>query len=187
MPGVFSTLGLDEIEADPNFLPDGKWAGEVVREDYVFVKSKNEVSHVLTYRVTEGVEPDSPWLGRERTEWFTLGTGPEYDDKGSIIGITTATMTQKQRPWYKKRLLDLGIPESEQTDDYRPGPLVGRKITFGTKKNGAYVNINFVELRGDDAVNFKTTPAADNAPAGAVNVNPDGSTEEASPAKASLI
>lgn len=141
MSGIMDSLGLDKVEADPNALPDGKWPGEVSRSEYVFVKNKNSVSHVITYRVTAGEHK-----GAERAEWWLIGTDPVTDDNGKITGVENVTMTSQAKPWYKKRLLDLGVHETEIMT-FKPADLVGTEVTFGTKKNDGYININFAEKR----------------------------------------
>lgn len=134
------SLGIDSVEADPNALPDGKYAGEVFKSELVWSKAKGTISHVITYRVTEGER-----AGAQRQEWFTLGTDPVYDDEGNLVSLTP-TMTEQAKPWYKKRFVDLGVPEAEVSKT-KPEALVGLPVNFGVKKNGAYININFVELR----------------------------------------
>ena len=135
---IFESLGLDKVESDPNALPDGKWAGEVFKSEYV-EKKDGGVSHVITYRVTDGERK-----GAQRQEWWNLGNGSKKNEAGHIVGIETPTMTENQKPWYKKRFEDLG-----ETADVHPSVLVGKKVFFGTKKNGSYINVNFVELRPD--------------------------------------
>lgn len=146
MSGLLGTLGLDQVEADPNALPDGKWAGVIFKSEYVDVKKTDSLAHVITYKVTEGEKN-----GAQRQEWFTLGTVKTRDENGNITAINP-TMTEQQKPWYKKRLIDLGIPESKINDGtFEPSDLVGKEVFFGTKKNGSYININFVELRNEVA------------------------------------
>lgn len=145
---LIGSLGLDAVESDPNALPDGKWAGEIFKSEYVYHKAKNapkdapkdHVSHVITYRVTEGERK-----GSERQEWYPICRVDEVDANNQPVK-TTPTMPEQQKSWYKKRLEDLGVaPEAIST--LTPESLVGKKVTFGTKKNGAYINISFVELR----------------------------------------
>lgn len=137
---LFESLGFENVEADPNALPDNKWAGEVYKSEYVVKKAKNEVAHVITYRVTEGDR-----AGAQRQEWFTFGVGPKYAEDGkTIVGVETPTMSAQAKPWYVKRWEDLGVPFNAQS---KPEQLIGKKVTFGTKKNGEFINISFVELR----------------------------------------
>ena len=141
---LMGTLGLENVEADPNAIPDGKYAGEVFKDEYVYVASKDEVSHVFTYRVTEGEHK-----GAQRTEWFLLGKNPQRDDNGNIVSLDV-TMDDTKRRWYKKRFVDLGVPEA-QVPNVKPGDQVGKKINFGVKRNNGYINVNFVELRQEAA------------------------------------
>lgn len=143
--GLLGSLGLDKVEADPNYLPEARYAAEVFKDEYLFHKSKGSaekdtISHVITYRVTEGDRK-----GVSKAEFFEIGKNPEYDEAGALVGLTP-TMSEQQKPWYKKRLLDLGLTEQE-IDDHEPGDLVGKSITMGIKKNGEYTNISFIELR----------------------------------------
>jgi hypothetical protein len=143
---LLNSLGLDKVESDPNNLPDGKYLGEVFKSEYLFHKGKgsqekNTISHVITYRVA--TEDPSGRAGAQRQEWFEIGKDPVRDDEGKMVSITP-TMTEQQKPWYKKRWEDLGIANPEE---HEPEVLVGKKVTFGTKKNGNFININFVELR----------------------------------------
>lgn len=138
---LMASLGMDQVEGDPNALPDGRWVGEVMNSDFVHAKNKNTYAHVITYRVTDGSHK-----GAQRQEWFTLGENPVFE--GDVLVGLTPTMSEEQKSWYKKRLLDLGVEETRVDDgSFRPHEIVGLPINFGTKKNGAYININFVELR----------------------------------------
>lgn len=145
MSNLMGSLGLDEVEADPNALPDGRWVGEVVRSAYVFTKSKNSIAHVITYRITEGERK-----GAERQEWFTIGVDPVFadghDGDANYVTSVTPTQTEQNKQWYKKRFVDLGIPEDEVTST-DIASLVGKSVYFGTKRKDGYININFVELR----------------------------------------
>jgi hypothetical protein len=57
-------------------------------------------------------------------------------------------MSEQNKSWYKKRFLDLGVAEDE-VEDTDIESLVGKAVTFGVKRNGDYLNINFVELRDE--------------------------------------
>jgi hypothetical protein len=150
MSGLMGTLGLDKVEADPNAIPDGKYVGEVMKDEYVHVAKNDTVSHVFTYRVTDG-----PHKGAQRTEWFQLGTNPTRDENGNITGLDV-TMTEQAKQWYKKRFTDLGVPDAE-VPNQKPGDQVGKKINFGVKRNGAYINVNFVELRQEGTTSQAVT------------------------------
>lgn len=138
---LMASLGLENVEADPNFLADGKYAGEVFKSEYVYSKPKNKLWHVITYRVVDGDRK-----GAQKQEFFEIGSDPVYDPESGALTSVTFTMTEAQKPWYKKRHMDLGIPEA-QVHLAKPEDLIGKKVTFGVKKNGEFVNINFVELR----------------------------------------
>lgn len=145
MSNLMDSLDLGSVEADTNALPDGRWAGEVMASRYVHVKKDNSIAHVITYIVTEGERK-----GAQRQEWFKIGKDPVFeeghDGDANFVVSLTPTMTDQQKPWYKKRFVDLGVPE-EDVPSTKPEDLVGRQVTFGTKKNGEYINVSFVELR----------------------------------------
>ena len=146
-------LGLNEVAADPNALPDGKYDGVVTKSVLVYVDSKDTLSHVITYKVTEGDRK-----GAQKDEWFTIGKEPRLKDgstpaKGEVnpndLASLTPTMSEAAKPWYKKRYTDLGFAEAD-VDNGSVGitDLVGILVTFGVKKKDGYTNINFVEVRG---------------------------------------
>lgn len=156
---LLGTLGLDAVEADPNVIPVGRYNGVIFKSEYVHVTKSDSVSHVITYQVTDGDRK-----GAQRQEWFNLGVNPTFDATGNIVALTP-TMSEVQKPWYKKRLVDLGITEEAVSTTFHPSQLVGKQVVFGLKANGSYLNINFVELAGPPAGNTAGTP---------VNVPPTG-------------
>lgn len=146
MNNLLGSLGLDQVEADPNALPDGKYDGEVLKSEYVLVQRKDTINHVITYKVTDGDH-----VGAQRQQWYTLGTEPRdaegnWPESTDAITSYTPTMSDAQKSWYKKLHVDLGIPEQD-VPSTPPAALVGKPVTFGIKKNNGYININFVELR----------------------------------------
>jgi hypothetical protein len=144
---IMQSLGLDQVEADPNKIPDNKYDGEIFESRYVVVASKNQVSHVLTYKVTEGTKS-----GAQKQEWFTIGTDPVQADGTPATTIETLagftpSMTEQQKTWYKKRLVDVGVAE-DQIPDLDITTLVGTPVTFGVKTNDAgFQNVNFCVKR----------------------------------------
>jgi hypothetical protein len=137
---LLDSLGLDDVAADPNDIPDGPYVGVVKKSEFVHNKKANTYSHVITYSVTEGERK-----GAERQEWFTLGEVTATDEAGKPTALTP-TMKDSQKPWYKKRWLDLGVTEEEfPTKKNTPEILVGTPVRFGVKRNNGYININFAE------------------------------------------
>lgn len=138
---LLGTLGLDKVEGDPNNLPDGKYRGVVSRSEYV-EKKDGTLSHVITYKVTD---PSSPRKGAEKAEWFNLGKDVVRDDSPAkkITGFTP-TMSEAAKPWYKKRFLDLGIPE-DRINEIDVADLVGVEVDFGVKTKDGFSNINFAQ------------------------------------------
>lgn len=140
------SLGLENVEADPNAIPDGKYDGVVFKSEYVLSETKDTVSHVITYKVTDGDHN-----GAQRQEWFQIGKAPrtatgEFPKNASEIAAYEGVMTENNKTWYKKRFVDLGIPE-DQVHLTPVEALVGKTVTFGVKRNQGFININFVELR----------------------------------------
>ena len=156
---LMASLGLDSVEADPNALPDGKYPATVFKSEYVNHKAKgakdgapkDHVSHVITYKVTEGDRK-----GAEKQEWFPIckidepaAEGEEHVFGAKIVDgkpRVTPTMPETTKPWYKKRLMDLGVPENEVAT-LNVESLVGLPVVMGIKKNNGFVNISFIELR----------------------------------------
>jgi len=136
--GLFDTLDMGNVDDDPNALPDGKWVGEVYKSELV-EKKNGAVSHVITYRVTEGERN-----GAQPTEWFELGTDAVRDENNRVVDFKTPTMPEDKKRWYKMRWANLGKP---LTAESKISDLVGIPINFGTKRNGNFTNINFVEPR----------------------------------------
>lgn len=156
--GLMDSLGLENVEADPNALPDGKWPGVISKSEYVLAKQKDIVNHVISYLVTDGDRK-----GAIRQEWFGLVKGATQDENGNWVG-GTPVMSEQQKPWYKKRLMDLGVPETAMSS-FKPEDLVGKEVTFGTKKNGEFININFVELRNPASGGFANPALTEATPA----------------------
>lgn len=157
---LLGSLGLDDVSADPNDVPVGKYDGEIIRSEYVLQEEKDQLSHAITYKVTEGDQ-----AGAQKQQWYTLYSNPRnaegnFPEKVEDIKAAKPALSDKQKSWYKKLYVDLkGIPE-EEVSKQEPGVLVGAKVTFGVALRNGYKNINFVEPRQD-------------AVAGPVEVNTD--------------
>lgn len=146
MSGLMGALGLDNVSADPNDIPDGKYDGVVYKSEYVLHEKNGErkVSHVTTFQVTEGDR-----AGAQRQRWDLIGTNPvdasgQPAQSASAIASFTPSQSEQNKQWYKKFLTDLGITDFANAE---PEHLVGKQVTFGVKTNGAYKNVNFAELR----------------------------------------
>lgn len=156
---LMASLGLDAVEADPNALPDGKYGCVIFKSEYVKHKAKgskgdapkDHISHVITYKVNDGGTKN----GIEKQEWFLIGR-EITDATGSVTGFESL-MTEKQKPWYKKRLVDLGVPEAE-VSSLDVTTLTGRPVTMGIRHKDGFENISFVELR--EVPNTATTANA---------------------------
>jgi hypothetical protein len=146
MSGLMGALGLDNVSADPNDIPDGKYDGVVYKSEYVLhsKNGENKVSHVTTVQVTSGDR-----AGAQRQRWDLIGLNPldangQPATKVAEIASFTPAQSEQNKQWYKKFLSDLGITDFANAE---PEHLVGKEVTFGVKSNGAFKNINFAELR----------------------------------------
>lgn len=144
---LLSSLGLDDVAGDPNTIPDGKYDGIVEKSEYVIVKDKATLSHVITYKVTEGDRK-----GATKQQWYTLYKDIK-DAEGNVpenvadVKAGAPALSDAQKEYYKKLWMDLGVPGDEVTSS-EPNRLEGVLVTFGVKRNNqGYQNINFVEPR----------------------------------------
>lgn len=171
---LHQSLGLDKVEGDLNALPDGAYDGEVFKSVLVYVDSKDTISHVITYKVSDG-----DYKGRQRDEWFTLGREPRLKDgstptKGEVpledLGSFTPTMSEQAKPWYKKRHLDLGFTEDQFAEGIHPSELTGKPVTFRVKTKDGYSNVNSVWRRDTDSEGTNAI-APDASTSGAVSLD----------------
>jgi hypothetical protein len=144
---LLSSLGLDDVSADPNDIPVGKYDGVVLKADLVLVESKGELSHVITYQVTEG-----EFKGAQKQQWYTLykdvkDADGNFPSDPKMVAAGTPALTDNQKRYYKKLFVDLlGIPE-EDVSKTEPTALAGVPITFGIKLKDGYKNVSFSERR----------------------------------------
>lgn len=126
--GFLSDLGLDNVEADPNHLPDATYLGYLTDCKVVQFKDVSKGKAVVfTYKVDEGEHK-----GKTIDEWKPANT---FDD---------AT----KKAWLKQRLLSLGVPES-RINAVNPDDLIGTAVKFSVKQKGEYRNVTFVALRDE--------------------------------------
>lgn len=144
-----ATLGLQNVEADPNTIPDGRYDGKITKSEYVLTKA-GKVAHVTTFTVTDG-----QYKGAQRQKWDNLGenakdaNGNPAEKIDEVVAFDPL-MSDNNKTWYKKFWADLGI--DTDTVQAKPEMLVGKLVTFGVKRNQGYPNINFVELRTEGTV-----------------------------------
>lgn len=145
---LFNSLGLGNVEADPNSIPDNTYEGDIMKSEMVLVPAKARISHVITYLVTEGTKK-----GAQKQEWFELATNP-VDSNGqpatklTEVASATPSMTEQAKPWYKKRLVDCGADEAAiDNGTFDLSSLVGTPVTFGVKTKDGYQNISFARKR----------------------------------------
>lgn len=144
---LISSLGLDAVTGDVNDLPVGKYDGKVARSEFVLTESKKQVSHVITYKVTEG-----DYTGAEKQVWYNL-YGEIVDAEGNFPANVESIkggkplMTDNNKRWYKKLLMDLTGCSEEQAGQVTPEQLLEKEVTFGVAEKNGYKNVNFVERR----------------------------------------
>jgi hypothetical protein len=144
---MFDSLGLGDVDADPNAIPDGRYDAVVASADMVHIKSKNSAAIVFNYQVEGDYAP------ARIAQFQNLGNNVVLNDDGKTIKSFTPTMSTQNKQFLKKAFVDLGIPES--TINTTPtldllAMVVGRKCTIGVKKNGAYRNVSYVEYRAPE-------------------------------------
>lgn len=152
---ILGSLGLDQVESDPNNIPDGRYVGKVDSSRIVLSKDKSKVMHVTNYKVTEGDHK-----GAQVADFQQLGVDPQFDEAGNITSFTN-TMSDMNKQWYKKRLVqDLGVPEDAvNSGTFDIANLADKAVVFGVKRNNGYVNVSFVELRADTPETASANPA----------------------------
>lgn len=138
--GFLNDLDIENTEADPDALPDGKYPGWLFESKILTKKDGSKTSLVLTYKVDKDFDPK--FANRKAQEWFQLKPVP----------------SEQQKAWLKRRLVSLGIPESKM-NEIEPDDLIGIAVTFGVKNSNGYKNVNFVELRDEDG-EFEAPSAA---------------------------
>lgn len=146
MSGFLNDLNLGEVEADPNYIGDGKYPATIIKSEISAKKSDpDNKSWVITYKLTGG-----KFAGKTQSEWFALNpTGDNAEFKKSLL---------------KQRVLSLGVPES-RINDVDPDYFVATDVIIQIKHNGAYQNVGTVELVGSDS---PATNAVSAGPAGAM-------------------
>jgi hypothetical protein len=135
--GFLNDLGLDNVEADPNYISDGPHPGFVF-DSKVVTKKDNTKSWVITYKVAP---EDESFAGKTQDEWYNV-TNPSAD----------------QKSWLKKRVLSLGVPESK-VGAFDPAEVIGTAVFFNIRHKNGYQNVGEVTLR-DEATGEAVAQAA---------------------------
>ena len=140
---LMASLGLDQVSADPNKVPDNTYDCFVADVDYAYSTGKNVVGHVINYQIEDG-----PHKGSRISHWFSVGSDPVYDANGTLTNFRP-TMSDGQKTWYKKAFVDLGMPE-DQVGVADPKSLIGTKCTVKVQtsaQDSRYQNVTQVNLR----------------------------------------
>lgn len=134
---LFATLGLGNVESDPNAVPDGWYDATVRSASIVHIKSKNGVSAVLNYALEGDYAP------AQFAQFQNMGINPVIED-GKVKAFTP-TMSEKNKTYLKKAFTDLGITEDEVISTPTEALLakvVGRKCRVRVVKgNQGYRNV----------------------------------------------
>lgn len=136
---LFGELDVASASDNPFEVPPNTYNGYLTDVKVGPTKNGDKVGMTLIYTV-DGGEYD----GRSVSEWKEI---PQPSNPKSL------TAEEKRAASYlKRRLLDLGIPESRM-NSVSPDDLIGTALVFTVKegKNG-YMNVTTVKLReGDEA------------------------------------
>ena len=127
--GFLNDLGLENVEADPNHIADGKYRAFVFNSE-VRTKKDQTDSLVLTYKIA----PEQKHSGQQQQEWFDLKP--------------TGDNAELKKSFFKKRLLSLGVPEA-QFANLNPGDLIGIEVGMTIVHRNGYQNVGEVTLVAD--------------------------------------
>lgn len=144
---LITSLGLGEVTGDPNDLPVGKYDGIVSASELVLSKEKDKVSHVVTYKVTEGERS-----GGTKQVWYDLygkiqNAAGEFPEKVEDIVKGDPLMTESNKNWYKKAIMDVTGCTPEEANSMEPEGWLNKPVTFGIAERNGYKNVSFVEGR----------------------------------------
>lgn len=124
--GFLNDLGLEDVNADPNYIADGKYRAFVYNSE-VRTKKDDSKSWVLSYKIADGQKHS----GQQQQEWFDL------NPQGANAEL--------KRSFLKRRVLSLGVPESK-IGSVQPNDLIGLEVSITIKHKDGYQNIGNVEL-----------------------------------------
>lgn len=133
MPGFLNDIGLDGVEADPNYIPDGMYSCLIVKSEVQGKKSGDGSNWIITYAIQEGNH-----VSKQQSEWFDLNpSGPNEALKKSFL---------------KKRVISLGVPPTK-INEVDPNFFVGLKCLVSIKHKNGYQNVSDVRLIEDNSFN----------------------------------
>jgi len=128
---LFGSMGLDDVEADPNHIAPGEYPAFVFESTVVTAKTGKNAgknSWVVTYKISDG-----KFNGKTQQEWFSLDP-----------------TNQQVKPWLKRRILSLGVPETK-VGGFSPADVVGTPVFVKIKHKDGYQNVADVHLRDENA------------------------------------
>jgi hypothetical protein len=126
MAGFLNDIGLDSVEADPNYIPDGMYKATIVKSEIQGKKSGDGNNWIITYAIQEGAQ-----ASKQQSEWFDLN--PSGDNEAL------------KKSFLKKRVVGLGVPESK-INEVDPTYFIGQKCVVSIKHKNGYQNVSDVRL-----------------------------------------
>lgn len=130
--GFLSDLGLDDVDSDPNALPDGTYKAALFECKIIEAKDAAKGKFVVfTYKVTD---PDSKYQGTTIDEWKSANS---FDEP-------------RKKAWLKQRIMSLGVPEA-RVNAVDPSDLLGTAVDVTVKQKGEYRNVTFVKLSDESS------------------------------------
>lgn len=143
-PNFLNELGLENVEANPNFIPSGKYPAFVF-DSQVKMSKRNIKQWVITFKIAPESETTP---GRTQSEFKNL----QFTGDAESISF--------QKSFLKQRVLSLGIPES-RINVFQPNEVIGQPvwitITHKHDKDGVdRQNVGDVSLRDVES----NTPAS---------------------------
>ena len=144
MTGFLNDLGLSSANADPNFLPEGRYpafiSGLKIKDTQATKDKPAGKALIITYKISP---LDSENVGKTKTEFKTL---PAVNPDGSY----TDEVSVRNAAYLKQRLLSLGVPEDEM-DTMSQEDLLGTPVWITMVQSGDYYNVRNVELREEES------------------------------------
>lgn len=126
------------VPSDPNIISDGAHHAYVFDAKVIDLTARGKgKSLVISYKMAE----DDKDRGRIKDEWRSL---PVVNPDGQFA----SDKDRNSATWLKRRLLDLGVPESK-LNELDPSDLVGTEVIVTFKTNGQWQNVVNVKLATD--------------------------------------
>lgn len=153
MGKLMQSLGLGDISANVNEVPDGKYDAIVTASEWFFNEGKDTVSHTITYKIDSN---DPATKGKSKQEFFNLGKEPRdangvFTKSEDELTHYVNTQTEMNKQFHKKRFVDLladNNPQSKKeveaavdAGQIEPANLVGVKCVVNIKTKDGFQNV----------------------------------------------